>query len=60
LKGSISRGRETIVTTTKSKASICRKKREASLLQQMKGFNLWREREKDILAVANQKVQSAE
>jgi len=26
----------------------------------MKGFNLWREREKDILAVANQKVQSAE
>ncbi len=59
-KGSICRGRETIVTIAKSKASICREKREASLLQQIKGFNLQREREPYILAAANQKVQSAE
>ncbi len=58
-KGSICRGRETIVTAAKSKASIYREKREASLLQQIKGFNLRREREPDILAAANQKVQSA-
>ncbi len=55
-KGSIFRVRETIVTAAKSKASICREKREAPLLQQIKGFNLRRERETDILAAANQKV----
>jgi hypothetical protein len=59
-KGSICRGRETIVTAAKSKASVCREEREASLLlQQIKGFNLRRESETDILAAANQKVQSA-
>ncbi len=51
--------REPLLQQSKSKGLICREKREASLLQQIKGFNLRRERETDILAAANQKVQSA-
>jgi hypothetical protein len=47
-KGSICRGRETIVTAAKSKASICKEKREASLLQQIKGFNLQRKKDTHI------------